>query len=133
MADSSFLRAIVAPILPHSSQPTPPTTDAASPEATAGASATNPAAAQAATAAQHGPAVRALCALLYRLMLLPGQRQRVLIGLAVRAELAQRLWFSYLKEAHAARGACLALRPCCALPPAPGAAGLPSARMPAGS
>jgi hypothetical protein len=38
------------------------------------------------------------------LLRLPGQRQRVLIALAVRAGLVQRLWFGYLKQAQQAAG-----------------------------
>jgi hypothetical protein len=48
--------------------------------------------------------VRKLCDLLQHLLDLPGQRQRVLLVLAFSAELVQRLWFSYLRQAAAAPG-----------------------------
>ena len=100
LCSANFLRAIVVPILPQSSAPSP----AASPAAPADGDDSSQQAAAAAALQEQGSAVCALCALLYRLARLPGQRQRVLIGLAVRAELAQRLWFSYLRSAQAARG-----------------------------
>lgn len=92
MTSSNFLQAIVSPILPEASL--------------AAGSGPGSIAEQQQVAAVREAAgsVYALCALLYRLAQLPGQRQRVLIGLAVRAELAQRLWHSFLKPAHAARG-----------------------------
>ncbi|GAB4817517.1 hypothetical protein N2152v2_004563, partial [Parachlorella kessleri] len=134
LTSAGFLQTLVAAILPHASaQAAAAAAEAGggggfSPAGAAGAAAVGPgqlaaanghASEVGATAAGAGglaqaaqqlgvreraAAVRSLCALLYRVMLLPGQRTRVLIGLAMHAELVQRMWYSYLRAAHAAKG-----------------------------
>lgn len=91
VTDPRLLRALVLPVLPIDS--------AQAADAAAAAGGSGRAALQS-TAAD----VRTLCGFLAAVAALPGQRQRLLIGLAVAAGLVQRLWFSYLRPAHAAGG-----------------------------
>lgn len=102
-SDPAFLRTIVRLLLPAATADEGPAALAAAAAAGApapglGGAALSPLLATAASTQQ-------LCSFLRRLLALPGQRQRVLIALAVRGELPQRLWFSYLRAAHDSGGA----------------------------
>jgi ubiquitin-protein ligase E3 C len=63
-----------------------------------------PAPGDAAAVATAAAAARQLCAYLARVTRLPGHRRRAVIGLALPAGLVQRLWFSFLRAAHASGG-----------------------------
>ena len=92
VADGSLLRALVRAVLPVASA------------ADTSSSSSGGQQQQQVPLQQQAADVRRLCGLLHQLMALPGQRQRVLVMLAFRADLVQRLWFSYLRPAQAAPG-----------------------------
>ena len=77
--------------------------------------------------------VHLLCAFLQQLLELPGQRQRVLIALAVSVDFVQRMWFSFLGPMQAAGGAGAAGACCCTCPNAVSHVTNVSPARPAGS
>lgn len=88
LASGAFLRALVRVILPAASKAA---VDSLQPQ-------------QGTQLQQVARDVQKLCDLLHRLLDLPGQHQRVLLALAFSAELVQRMWFSYLRQAATAPG-----------------------------
>lgn len=84
LADPGFIEAVTRAALPVASaspsQPVPDLTTAAA------------------------AAARQTCTYLSTILRLPGERQRILLALAFRAGLVQRLWFCFLRPAFEARG-----------------------------
>ena len=106
VSDAALLRSVVRLLLPAASlKESSAAATAAATGRDGGSSSSNSGQVWSAEALRSAAAmVQQLCRFLHRLLQLPGQRQRVLISLAVGGELVQRMWFTYLRPAHDAGG-----------------------------